>query len=162
CPLEAGLDGSGIPEQIGGIGNIANGRFQACQTLCLALRVEIEADTTRTYHSAAEAAAAKQRRQIEEISPEPAAAGEGRQVAPVPGRRPEVAGVIRNALELQCDAAEHLGTDRNLTARKTLSQLTVGRGMADGRVARHGLHRVNCPLVRSAGQRSLGAPVLIS
>src|SRR5208337_1620075 len=106
--LEPGLDRRGGPEQVGGSGNVADGRFDAFQTLLLAGCVQIEPDPTRPDHVTAEAAATQESGQVEEIASEAPTEGGGRQEPDVGGERPQVTGVVGQAFELEGDAAQHL------------------------------------------------------
>ena len=66
---------------------------------------------------AAEAAAAQQGGQVEEVAADAAAVGGGRQEADVAGQGPQVAGVVGQPLQFQGDAAQRLAAERNLAAR---------------------------------------------
>ncbi len=85
--------------------------------LILAGCVQIEPDSARPDHATAEAAAAKEGGQVEEIAPESPAVRGGRQKPDVAGQCPQVAGVVGQPFQLEGDAAQHLGTERRLDSR---------------------------------------------
>ena len=70
--------------------------------------------------------------------------------------------MVGQAFQFQSDAAQHFGTDRNLTAGQGLDGLAVGRGVADRGIAGHGFHGVDGALGRPADQRPLRAAMLVA
>ena len=78
------------------------------------------------------------------------------------GERAEISDVVRQALELERDAAQGLRARRLLALRKRLHHLAIRRGVSDAGVARQRLRIVDRALVRPADQRVLDPAVLIA
>ncbi len=70
--------------------------------------------------------------------------------------------MVGQPLQLEGDAAQRLGAERDLAAGERLDRLAVGRRVADRRVAGDRLHRVERALGRPADERPLDAAVLVA
>src|SRR5437870_5670957 len=70
--------------------------------------------------------------------------------------------MVGQALQFQGNASQRLGADGDLAAGKGLHCLAVGHRMAHRRVSGHRLHHVDGALGRSADERPLDAPVLVT
>ena len=145
----------------GRAGNVAERRFEATQALLDAGLVQIEADAAGPDHAAAEAAAAQEGGQVEEIAAEPPAVGGGRQEADVAGQGPQVAGVVGQPFQFQGDAAKRLRRIGRGT-RLALPRPGSSRGVADRGVAGHMFHDMKSTFVRPADERALDAAMLVA
>ena len=87
-PLEPSLDRQRVPEQVGRAGDVAVRRVQTIQTLFDPVVIQIESDPAGPDQAAAEAAAAQEGGQVEEIAPDPPAVRGGRQEPDVAGQGP--------------------------------------------------------------------------
>jgi len=70
--------------------------------------------------------------------------------------------VVRQALQFQNDATQHVGSEGNTAACECFHHLAIGRRVADRRVSRDCLQSVEGSLVWSADERAFGASMLIT
>ncbi len=119
--LEARLHGWLVPEELDCTRDVSERAVEALEQLGRAGRVHVEPYAPGSHHPAPEAAPADERGHVEEIAPQPAAVGGGREVANVARECAQVACVVRETLELERDAAQHLGPGRNACAGQSAS-----------------------------------------
>ena len=123
---------------------------------------EVESDAAGPDEPAPEARAAELRRHVQEVSAQPPAVRRRREIGDVAGERAEVADVVREALELERDAADGVGVRGHHGAGERLDRLAVRQRVADRRVARGGLHVRQGPLRRPAHEGPLDAAMLVA
>ena len=124
--------------------------------------VDVERDTARAHEPAPEATATERRRHVEEVAPQPPAVRRGWQEPDVVRERSEVARVIREAFELEGDAAHRLRARGHLRSAESFEDANVRRRVANRRVAGERLHVVDRSLVRAERERALHSAVLVA
>ena len=117
--------------------------------------------TSRPDPAEPHAISAGEEGEIEEVASKPPAERRSWQVADVSRQGAEIPGVIGEALQLERQGPQGMGTRRNPGSRERLDRLRVRQRMAHGRIARHCLDRVNRSLVRPAFEGTLDSPVLV-
>ena len=104
------------------------------------LQLDIECRAAWFQPSPSEPVAAYERGHIEKIAPDSPAIGGRWQVADVPRKRAEVAGVIGETFEFEGNPAQNKRSFRNPAARKRFDRLAIREGMAGSRIAGKGFH----------------------
>ena len=98
-----------LPEKAGGAEKISECALQpGGQSAALSLP-DVVPDAAGDDEAPAEAVAADKGGHVEEIAPDPAAIGHGRQKADVAGQRAQVAGMIGAALQLEGEGPDEVG-----------------------------------------------------
>jgi hypothetical protein len=150
------------PEQVDGVGGVAQRAGDAVAHPYGARLVDVEADAAGPDESPAEAAPADRGREIQPVAPQPPAVRRRRQESDVSRQCAEVTGVIRQPFELERDAADDLGARRRRRPGESFECLRVGERVPDARVAGQRLRVVEAPAGISVHQRTLDAAVLVA
>src|SRR5205823_1411194 len=124
--------------------------------------VDVESDAAGPHEAPTEATAANGGRGVQKVTAEAATKRRGRKEPDVVRECTEVPCVVCESLELEANRPDREGSRRHAIAGERLYQMTVRRGVADGRIARQGLRVVDRPLRGPAEERAFDTPMLVA
>ncbi len=160
--FEAGADGVGVPEPLGGGADLGARLSESVEEGLGAWGIEVVAAAAGLDERASEAVAAEEGGEVEEVAADLAAQGGGGEEGHVMGEGAEVAGVVGEAFEFEGEGAEPLGAEGRFGLGEGFEESGVGGGVGNGGIAGGGFDLGEGGAVRAAGEGVFDPAVLVA